>query len=52
MPDASAKPTLLEQLRGWLPTVQQPWAPVHVDWDVRGPRALRGTSGGVSVSVR
>jgi hypothetical protein len=40
---------LLDAVRAWLPSVQQPFVPVHVDWDVRGPRALRGTSGGVSV---
>ncbi|MFM8979616.1 MAG: hypothetical protein ACKOSS_04040 [Planctomycetia bacterium] len=39
---------LLDQWRDWLPEVQEPLAPVHVDWDTRGPRAVRGTSGGVS----
>lgn len=39
---------LLEQWRAWLPEVQEPLAPVHVDWDTRGPRSVRGTSGGVS----
>ncbi len=39
---------LLEQWRGWLDGVQEPLAPVHVDWDTRGPRSVRGSSGGVS----
>lgn len=39
---------LLDQWRDWLPEVQEPLAPVHVDWDTRGPRTVRGTSGGVS----
>jgi hypothetical protein len=40
---------VLAGLHGWLPTVQEPLMPVHVDWDARGARAVRGTSGGVSV---
>jgi hypothetical protein len=39
---------LLDQWRAWLAEVQEPLAPVHVDWDTRGPRAVRGSSGGVS----
>ena len=40
---------LLEAWRAWLPLVQEPLAPVHLDWDARGARAVRGTSTGVSV---
>jgi hypothetical protein len=56
---ASAKPLfarafgpegpLVQAWRAWLPTVQQPWVPVHLEWDPRGPAALRGTSPVVSV---
>lgn len=42
------EPALLEALRAWLPSAQQPWSPLHVEWDPRGERALRGASAVVS----
>lgn len=40
--------TLLSDWRAWLPTAQEPWTPVHVDWEARGPAALRGRATVVS----
>lgn len=39
---------LTQAWRAWLPGAQQPWVPIHVEWDPRGPTTLRGTSGVVS----
>lgn len=44
-----AEEPLLEAWRRWLPEAQQPWVPIHVEWEARGERALRGRSGVVSV---
>jgi hypothetical protein len=40
---------LLQAYRAWLPSVQQPWVPVHQEWDARGPASVRATSTVVSV---
>ncbi len=34
----------LEAWSGWLRTVQQPWVGVHLEWEARGERVLRGRS--------
>jgi hypothetical protein len=39
---------LLADWRAWLATAQEPWASVHVEWEARGPTAIRGRSAVVS----
>jgi hypothetical protein len=35
---------VLASLAAWLPSVQQPWECLYVEWDARGEAALRGSS--------
>jgi len=44
---------LAASIAAWLPSVQEPWEALHVDWDARAVDALRGSSpGNVSLCRR